>query len=56
MTEERYTNPYPLRLPADLKQWIKERASRNDRSFNSEVIHMIRQMRDSAKLGVCHES
>lgn len=31
-----------LRLPRDLKEWVKEQAKRNGRSQNSEVLQAIR--------------
>ncbi|MDF2140809.1 Arc family DNA-binding protein [Paenirhodobacter sp. CAU 1674] len=31
-----------LRLPTDLKNWIKAEAERNGRSQNSEVVQMLR--------------
>lgn len=30
-------NPYPLRLEAGLKAWLKERADANKRSLNGEI-------------------
>lgn len=35
---------YPLRLPAELKQWIQQKASDNRRSFNAEVVVMLEQV------------
>lgn len=35
--------PYPLRLDEDLNAWIKERAKRNDRSINAELVRILRE-------------
>ena len=35
---------YPLRLPAELKQWLQQKASNNRRSFNAEVVVMLEQV------------
>ena len=40
MTTDR--KPMQLRLPADLKAWIKAEAERNGRSQNSEVVQVLR--------------
>ena len=34
--------PTSIRLPADLKQAIKVAAKRDDRSFNSYIVHALR--------------
>lgn len=34
-----------LRIPEDIKWWIKEQAAKNRRSFNTEVICMIEQLK-----------
>ena len=33
--------PYPLRIPKELKEWVKERARFNRRSLNTEFNVMI---------------
>ncbi|SOB98832.1 Arc-like DNA binding dprotein [Rhodobacter sp. JA431] len=40
MTYDR--KPMQLRLPPELKDWIKEQAECNGRSQNSEVVQVIR--------------
>lgn len=40
MTYDR--KPMQLRLPTDLKAWIKAEAERNGRSQNSEVVQVLR--------------
>lgn len=40
MTYDR--KPMQLRLPANLKAWIKTEAERNGRSQNSEVVQVLR--------------
>jgi len=37
--------PSPVRLPAELKDWLKHRAIENRRSFNSEVIDRLERTR-----------
>lgn len=34
---------YPLRLPAELKLWLQQKAQENRRSFNAEVVVMLEQ-------------
>jgi len=35
--------PMQLRLPAELKDWLRDQASTNSSSLNSEVIRAIRE-------------
>lgn len=35
---------YPLRLPAELKQWLQQKAIDNRRSFNAEVVVSLEQL------------
>ena len=37
--------PSPVRLPVELKDWLKHRAIDNRRSFNSEVIDRLERTR-----------
>lgn len=37
--------PSPIRLPQDLKDWLKHQAINNRRSFNSEVISRLEESR-----------
>lgn len=37
--------PSPVRLPEDLKQWLKHKAVDNFRSMNSEIIARLEQSR-----------
>lgn len=37
--------PSPVRLPQELKDWLKHRAIDNRRSFNSEVIQRLEESR-----------
>lgn len=37
--------PSPVRLPEDLKAWLKIKAAENFRSMNSEVIARLEQSR-----------
>lgn len=46
MAEEDRTTPFGLRMPKDLRDWVKKRAWRNDRSMNGEIIAILREKRD----------
>lgn len=37
--------PSPVRIPAELKQWLKHKAVDNFRSLNSEIIARLEQSR-----------
>lgn len=39
--------PSPIRLPQDLKDYIKHRAIDNRRSFNNEVLVRLEQSREA---------
>lgn len=39
--------PSPIRLPQELKDWLKHKAIDNHRSFNSEVLARLEQSRKS---------
>jgi hypothetical protein len=39
--------PSPVRLPSELKDWLKHRAIDNRRSFNSEVIDRLEASRQA---------
>jgi len=41
--------PLQLRLPDDLKQWLKAEADRNGSSQNSEVIRALRAAQTAPK-------
>ena len=43
--------PFGLRLPPDLKMWVKMKAKMEDRSMNNLLVNLIRQAmeRDDAK-------
>ncbi len=40
--------PMQLRLPSDLKDWIKAQADKNGSSQNSEIIRALRAAKDSS--------
>lgn len=42
--DKHQTATYPLRLPAELKQWLQQRAVDNRRSFNAEVVVTLEQI------------
>lgn len=39
-------SPYPLRLEASMKQWAEERAKRNGRSMNAEIIQILKEIKE----------
>lgn len=41
--------PYPLRLPADLREWAEQQAKANDRSLHAELVRLVRQAKDVAE-------
>ena len=38
--------PYSLRIPEDLKKWVKQQAKRNMRSMNAEIITLLTGLKD----------
>jgi hypothetical protein len=42
----RRRNPYPLRLPADLYDWLVTKAAQEQRSINNLIIVFLRRIRD----------
>ena len=34
---EKQQTPYPLRIPNELREWVKQRAENNMRSMNAEL-------------------
>jgi hypothetical protein len=42
-------SPTPVRLPGELKTWIKDRATANLRSVNAEIIAILLQVRESER-------
>lgn len=51
MTDAKKTNPIQVRLPEDLKTWLKHQAVDNRRSLNSELIHRLEQSRTAQLAG-----
>ena len=46
MIGSKHNAPSPIRLPQELKDWIKRKAIDNRRSFNSEVLVRLEQSRE----------
>lgn len=42
---------YPVRLPADLKQWLETRSIRNFRSRNAELVAILSAIREGEARG-----
>ena len=36
---------FSIRLPEEMHQWLKEKAKKDRRSMNQEVIHLLEQLR-----------
>lgn len=41
--------PFGVRMPPELKDWLKRRAERNRRSANSEILALMEQARTAEK-------
>lgn len=35
--------PFPLRMPAEMKDWLRDKADKNFRSMNNEIIAMLKE-------------
>lgn len=38
-------NPYPLRIPMELRGWLEKKAADENRSLQKEIIHTLDQLR-----------
>ena len=47
---QKQPSPMPIRLPADMKAWIKARADANFRSVNAEIVAIFSRERDAEKV------
>ncbi|MFM2318730.1 MAG: hypothetical protein RLZZ215_1351 [Pseudomonadota bacterium] len=36
-----------VRFPSDIHQWLTERARRNDRSMNAELVRILRETKEA---------
>ena len=45
MNERHQLSPFPLRLSAELRGWLKKRAAAKYRSLNGEIEHRLARMR-----------
>ncbi|MGE6467988.1 Arc family DNA-binding protein [Serratia proteamaculans] len=34
-------SPHPVRMPSDLKEWLKDQARQSGRSLNSEIVRVL---------------
>lgn len=41
--------PYPLRMPAEVREWYKEEAGRNARSLNGEILKLLTERMNRVK-------
>ena len=46
MTATRSIKPFGLRMNPDVKAWIEERATHNGRSMNSEINHILKELKE----------
>ncbi len=37
---------YPLRMTETLRKWVEERAKKEDRSLNTEIVRILRQAKE----------
>lgn len=45
-SEQEQMSLCPIRLPVSLKQWLQQKAIKNRRSFNSEAVVILEQLRE----------
>lgn len=45
-----------VRLPADLKKWLRDRASANDRSMNAELVTVVKAAKVKAEKAAKREA
>lgn len=45
MEKMRDISPYGVRLPKELKEWIKQQAKENRRSMNDQIILMLEKQK-----------
>lgn len=45
-SEQEQMSLCPIRLPVSLKQWLQKKAIKNRRSFNSEAVVILEQLRE----------
>lgn len=43
----RNIKPLGVRMPEELKQWLKDQAEKNMRSLNSELVMRLQESRDN---------
>lgn len=48
MAEKQQTPPFGVRMPDDLKEWIKETAQKEGRSQNNLVVRLLQGAREAA--------
>lgn len=46
MEKPQVISPYGVRIPSDLKAWIKDQSKKNRRSMNTEIIWIIEQFKN----------
>jgi len=51
MTERHQLSPFPLRLSAELRGWLKKQAAANYRSLNGEIEHRLAKQRAEEEKG-----
>lgn len=39
---------YPLRMSADLRDWLSKQAEKNQRSINGEIVYRLQSMKEGA--------
>lgn len=36
--------PFPLRMPQEIRKWLEQAAKENGRSLNNEIIHRLKEI------------
>ena len=48
-SRKKQSNAYPLRMAEDLKEWLKDRAKKNDRTVHAELNRILKEVREAEK-------
>ncbi|WP_422399052.1 Arc family DNA-binding protein [Xenorhabdus griffiniae] len=48
MSHPKRIQPYPLRMPPEVREWYEEESNRNDRSLNAEIVKILRDRMNRA--------
>ena len=54
MIEQKHIPPTGVRMPPEMKEFFKEEAKQHDRSFNSEIVNILKQVMEERKRSEQH--